>query len=151
MNYIQTQYMTNNGKTCKVTTICCNAPKQTDMQGIVTGKMQSNAFEVFWTNMWGKPTGNNVRNASISEIESEDENNNATYFDAVLTFRSYSNGNIPKTLSCIIRNVTAVENIEDPPSYAIADTIRSEWFRLGGTSFNGSDVYLASAVITFHD
>lgn len=150
MNYIQTHYMTNNGKTCKVTTICCNAPKQTNSTGIATGKMESNAFEVFWTNMWGQPTGNNVTKASISEMESEDENNNATYFDAVLTFRHESTGNIPKTASCTLKNIQAVETVGDSPS-SIPVVIRQEWKRLSGYGFEGNNVYLANAVLTFHD
>ena len=151
MNYIQTHYMTNNGKTCKVTTICCNAPKQTNTLGVVTGKMQSNAFEVFWTNMWGQPTSSNVNNASISEMESEDENNNATYFDAVLTFRYVHNGNIPKTVSCTLKNVLAVEDIGNSPDSQIPVMIRSEWYRFTGITFNSNDIYLANAVLTFHD
>lgn len=149
MNYIQTQYMTNNGKTCKVTAIYCNAPKQTNLQKI-TEKMDGNAFELFWTNMWGQPTGNNVNKASISEMESEDENNNATYFDAVLTFRHESNGNIPKTASCTIKNIHAVEVAGDSPS-SIPVIIRQEWQRLSGYGFEGNLVYLANAVLTFHD
>ena len=150
MNYIQTQYMTNNGKTCKVTTICCNATKQTNTAGIVTGKMQANAFEIFWANQWGQPTGNNVRNASISEMESEDENNNATYFDAYLTFRSDTNGNTPKTVSCTLKYIPAVEETGSSPT-SIAQAIRAEWTRLGGIAFDGINVYLASAILTFHD
>ena len=150
MNYIQTQYMTNNGKTCKVTGICCNAPKQTTSAGIVTGKMQANAFEVFWTNAWGQPTGNNVRNASISEMASEDENNTATYFDAVLTFRSDINGNVPKTVSCTLENVPAAEQTGSSPT-SIAATIQAEWARLGSVAFDGNNVYLANAILTFHD
>ena len=150
MNYIQTQYMTNNGKTCKVTGICCNAPKQTTSAGIVTGKMQANAFEVFWANAWGQPTFNNVRNASVSEMESEDENNNATYFDAVLTFRCDYNGNVPKTISCTLRNVQAVEQSGSSPT-SIAATIQAEWQRLGGLAFDGNNIYLANAILTFHD
>lgn len=150
MNYIQTQYMTNNGKTCKVTGICCNAAKQTNSAGIVTGKMQANAFEIFWTNAWGQPTGGNVGNASISEMSSEDENNNATYFDAVLTFRSEVKGNVPKTVSCTLENVTAVEQSGSSPT-SIAATIQAEWARLGSIAFDGNNVYLASAILTFHD
>ena len=149
MNYIQTQYMTNNGKTCKVTAIYCNAPKQTNLQKI-TDKMDGNTFELFWTNMWGQPTGNNVKKASISEMESEDENNNATYFDAVLTFRHESTGNIPETASCTLKNIQAVEVAGDSPS-SIPVIIRQEWQRLSGYGFEGNNVYLASAVLTFHD
>ena len=151
MNYIQTHYMTNNGKTCKVTTICCNAPKQTNSTGIASGKMTFNAFEVFWTNMWGQHIGNNVTKASMSEMESEDENNKATYFDAVLTFRHDTNGNSPKTLSCTLKNVPAVEELSDSPNSQIAVMIRSEWLRLSGIGFEGNLVYLANAVLTFHD
>ena len=150
MNYIRTQYMTNNGKTCRVTTICCNAPKQTNDAGIVSGKMEANALEVLWTNNWGQPNVVNVNIASVSEMESEYENNNATYFDAVLTFRYYVKGYAPKTLTCILKDVTAVENSTVPPS-PIPDRIRSEWTRLGGTNFDKAVVYLASAVLTFHD
>lgn len=150
MNYVQTQYMTNNGKICKVTGICCNAPKQINSAGIVTGKMQANAFEVFWANAWGQPTGSNVGNASISEMTSEDENNNATYFDAVLTFRSEVKGNVPKTVSCTLENVPAVEQSVSSPT-SIAATIQAEWARLGSIAFDGNNVYLASAVLTFHD
>ena len=101
--------------------------------------------------MWGQPTGNNVNKASISEMESEDENNNATYFDAVLTFRDYeANGNIPKTASCTIKNIQAVEAAGDSPS-SIPAIIRQEWQRLSGYGFEGNLVYLASAVLTFHD
>ena len=150
MNYIQTQYMTNNGKTCKVIGICCNAPKQTNSAGIVTGKMQANAFEVLWVNNWRRPTGNTVMNASISEMASEDENNNATYFDAVLTFRSDINGNVPETVSCTLKDVTAVEQSGSTPT-SIAATIQAEWSRLGSVAFDGNNVYLANAILTFHD
>ena len=150
MNYIQTQYMTNNGKTCKVIGICCNAPKQTNAAGIVTGKMQANAFEVLWANNWRRPTGNTAMNASISEMASEDENNNATYFDAVLTFRSDINGNVPETVSCTLKDVTAVEQSGSTPT-SIAATIQAEWSRLGSVAFDGNNVYLANAILTFHD
>ena len=150
MNYIQTQYMTNNGKTCKVTGICCNAPKQTTSAGIVSGKMQANAFEVLWANNWVRPTGNTVMSASISEMASEDENNNATYFDAVLTFRSDVNGNVPKTVSCTLKDVPAVEQSGSTPT-SIAATIQAEWSRLGSVAFDGNNVYLANAILTFHD
>lgn len=142
--------MTNNGKTCKVIGICCNAPKQTNAAGIVTGKMQANAFEVLWANNWRRPTGNTVMNASISEMASEDENNNATYFDAVLTFRSDINGNVPETVSCTLKDVTAVEQSGSTPT-SIAATIQAEWSRLGSVAFDGNNVYLANAILTFHD
>ena len=151
MNYIRTQYMTNNEKTCRVTAICCNVPKQTNSAGIATDKMTANVFEVLRTNaQWGQPNVANVKIASISEMESEDENNKATYFDAVLTFRYFINGYAPKTLTCILKNVSAVENINDTPS-SIPDSIWSEWSRFTGGVFGNEYVYLANAVLTFHN
>ena len=154
MNYIRTEYMTNNEKTCRVTAICCNVPKQTNSDGIATDKMTANVFEVLRTNTvgnatWGQPNVANVKIASISEMESEDENNNATHFDAVLTFRYFINGYAPKTLTCTLKNVSAVENINDTPS-AIPNAIWSEWNRFTGSVFSNDYVYLASAVLTFH-
>ena len=142
--------MTNNGKTCRVTGICCNAHKQTNPSGIVRGKMNANALEVFWANKWGQPTADNVKIASVSEMESEDENNNATYFDAVLTFRCSYRGYVPKTVECTLKNVQAVEQSGSSPS-SIAETIREQFVRLGGALLDGDAIYLANAVLTFHN
>ena len=149
MNYIQTHYITNNGKTCKVTGICCNAPKQTNSAGIASGKMAYNTIEVMWANAWGNPASI-LQKANMNEFESEDENNRATLFDATLTFRSEAKGNIPRTVSCALKDIPAVEQITSTPSSSAA-IIQSAWTRLGNTTFDGVSVYLANAILTFHD
>ena len=152
MNYALTISMSNNGKVCKVTSLFCNTTKQANVNG-ATSKMLVNATEVFKTNSWwGTPTASNLHGGSMSEMESTDESNTGSLMDIVLTFRRTStNGAVPKTTSCKIENVTALDASFTGTS-AIPELIAAQFTRLAGLAFSeGNNVYLANAILTFHD
>ena len=152
MNYALTTSMSNNGKVCKVTSLFCNTAKQANANGAFM-KMSINAIEVFKTNSWwGTPTTSNVHGGSMSEMEGTDEANTGSLMDIVLTFRRTStNGVVPKTTSCKIENVETVDTSFTGTS-SIPELIAAQFTRLAGLAFSeGNNVYLANAILTFHD
>ena len=152
MNYALTISMSNNGKVCKVTSLFCNTTKQANVQGAYM-KMERNTIEVFKTNSWwGRPVAANLHGVSMSEVESTDEANTGSLMDIMLTFRRTSTDTaVPKTTSCKIENVTALDaSFADTSS--IPELIAAQFTRLTGVAFQeGNNVYLANAIITFHD
>ena len=88
----------------------------------------------------------------MSEVESTDEANTGSLMDIVLTFRRTStNGAAPKTTSCKIENVTALDASFTGTS-SIPELIAAQFTRLAGLAFSeGNNVYLANAILTFHD
>lgn len=152
MNYALTTSMSNNGKVCKVTSLFCNTTKQANAQGAFT-KMSINAIEVFKTNSWwGTPVAANLHGGSMSEMEGTDEANTGSLMDIVLTFRRTSTDTaVPTTTSCKIENVTALDASFTGAS-SIPELIAAQFTRLTGLAFQeGNNVYLANAIITFHD
>lgn len=152
MNYALTTSMSNNGKVCKVTSLFCNTTKQANSQGAFT-KMTINAIEVFKTNSWwGTPVAANLHGGSMSEMEGTDEANTGSLMDIVLTFRRTSTGTaVPTTTSCKIENVTALDASFTGTS-SIPELIAAQFTRLTGLAFQeGNNVYLANAILTFHD
>lgn len=153
MNYALTTSMSNNGKVCKVTSIFCNTTKQDSALRGAFGKMSINAIEVFKTNSWwGAPVAANLHGGSMSEIEGTDEANTGSLMDIVLTFRRTStNTAVPKTTSCKIENVAALDSSFTGTS-SIPELIAAQFTRLTGLAFQeGNNVYLANAILTFHD
>lgn len=152
MNYALTISMSNNGKVCKVTSLFCNTAKQANVQGAYM-KMERNTIEVFKTNSWwGRPVAANLHGGSMSEVESTDEANTGSLMDIMLTFRRTSTDTaVPKITSCKIENVTALDaSFADTSS--IPELIASQFTRLTGVAFQeGNNVYLANAILTFHD
>ena len=152
MNYALTISMSNNGKVCKVTSLFCNTTKQANVQGAFM-KMERNTIEVFKTNSWwGRPVAANLHGGSMSEVESTDEANTGSLMDIVLTFRRTSTDTaVPKITSCKIENVTALDaSFADTSS--IPELIAAQFTRLTGVAFQeGNNVYLANAILTFHD
>ena len=88
----------------------------------------------------------------MSEMEGTDEANTGSLMDIVLTFRRTStNTAVPKTTSCKIENVTALDASFTGTS-AIPELIAAQFTRLTGLAFSeGNNVYLANAILTFHD
>ena len=152
MNYALTTSMSNNGKVCKVTSLFCNTTKQANAQGAFM-KMSINAIEVFKTNSWwGTPVAGNLHGGSMSEMEGTDEANTGSLMDIMLTFRRTSTDTaVPKTTSCKIENVTTIDASFTGTS-SIPELIAAQFTRLAGLAFSeGNNVYLANAIITFHD
>lgn len=152
MNYALTTSMSNNGKVCKVTSLFCNTTKQANSQGAFT-KMSINAIEVFKTNSWwGTPVAANLHGGSMSEMEGTDEANTGSLMDIVLTFRRTSTETaVPTTTSCKIENVMALDASFTGTS-SIPELIAAQFTRLTGLAFQeGNNVYLANAILTFHD
>ena len=88
----------------------------------------------------------------MSEVESTDEANTGSLMDIMLTFRRTSTDTgVPKTTSCKIENVTALDaSFADTSS--IPELIAAQFTRLAGLAFSeGNNVYLANAILTFHD
>lgn len=151
MNYALTTSMSNNGKVCKVTSLFCNTAKQANAQGAFM-KMSVNMLEVFKTNSWWTPSAANVHGGSMSEMEGSDEANTGSLMDIVLTFRRTSTDTgMPKITSCKIENVTALDASFAGTS-SIPELIAAQFTRLTGLAFSeGNNVYLANAILTFHD
>lgn len=152
MNYALTTSMSNNGKVCKVTSLFCNTAKQANAQGAFS-KMSVNAIEVFKTNSWwGTPVAANLHGGSMSEMEGTDEANTGSLMDIVLTFRrTTATTGVPKTTSCTVENVATVD-VDYSGTSSIPELIAAQFTRLTGLAFSeGNNVYLASAILTFHD